>query len=89
MQTTTGRALRLVPGLPIAMQKICVAAFNAAKMRAVRHTVKLDPASAAGLCVQMAGGPKEALARIEGGDDWTVLVRNHLRQMVKDEEREP
>lgn len=87
MPTASPRHLRLVLGPQLELRQVCLASFHAAKMRVQSHAIPLNPVSAAGLCVQMAGGPKEALARLEGSDDWTVQVRNHLRQMIEEEAR--
>lgn len=83
--TSPARPLRLVVGPRLELRQLCIANWHAAKMCAQNHAVPVNPASAAGFCVLMAGDPRTALERLTGSDDWSVQVRNYLRNMVEEE----
>ena len=79
--------LRAVPApAPVGLRALCLGSWRAAKLQQQRKAVTLNAASAAGLFLEACGGDAGlAITRVEGSDDFAILVRDYLRQIATEE----
>lgn len=78
----------VAPASPIGLGDVCVVSFRAARMQSRGGAIPMTAASAAGLALLIAGGDARlALSRVEGSDDWSVMVRGTLRHVAEEAER--